>query len=250
MSPRWPAAARVFETILTIAGGTALGGAVGLPGGVLLSIATGVLAGINGALGGGRQVYDWRSATGWLAFVADSTWGLLGTTLGTALHLVNLAHPRPVYRVDRSRRRNRHVFDRGATLRRGFTFTLGNVVSNASTGEGTPADRQRLLDRHEGLHIWQSRAFGPLYQAVYLAWFVLGLTAGLSTWVVRRGKPGLFRLVETAAYYDNPFEFWAYKRDDHWEDNRADPVLKWRRPRWLKRKPAPSSSPPTAPPAA
>jgi len=172
------------------------------------------------------------------------------STLGTALHLVNLARPRPVYRVDRSRRRNRHVFDRGATLRRGFTFTLGNVVSNASTGEGTPVDRQRLLDRHEGLHIWQSRAFGPLYQAVYLAWFVLGLAAGLSTWVVRRGKPGLFRLVETAAYYDNPFEFWAYKRDDHWEDNRADPVLKWRRPRWLKRKPAPSSSPPTAPPAA
>ena len=237
MSPKWPAAARAFETTLTIAGGAALGGAVGLLGGVPLSIATGVSAGINGALGGGRQVYDWRSGTGWLAFVTDSTWGLLGTTLGSALHLVNLTHPRPVYRVDQSRRRNRHVFDRGVTLRRGFTFTLGNVVSNASTGKDIPADRQRLLDRHEGLHIWQSRTFGPLYQAVYIAWFVLGLAAGLSTWVVRRGKPGLFRLVETAAYYDNPFEFWAYKRDDHWEDNRADPVLKWRRPRWLKRKP-------------
>ncbi len=177
MSRRLPAAARVFETILTFAGGAALGGAVGLPGGVPLGIATGVSAGINGALSGGRRVYDWRSATGWLAFVADSTWGLLGTTLGSALHLVNLAHPRPVYRVDRSRRRNRHAFDRGATLRRGFTFTLGNVVSNASTGEGAPPDRQRLLDRHEGLHIWQSRAFGPLYQVVYLVWFVLGLAA-------------------------------------------------------------------------
>lgn len=237
MSSRSPAAP-VIETILTTVVGGALGGAVGLLGGVPVSIACGVSGGVNGALSGRRQAYDWRSAAGWLAFVADSTWGLAGTTLGSVLHLVNLAHPRPAYRVDRSRRRNRHVFDRGVTLRRGFAFTLGNVVSDASAGESAPALRQQLVDRHEGLHIWQSRGFGPLYQGIYLAWFVLGAAAGLFTWVVRRGRPGLFRLVETAAYYDNPFEFWAYKRDHHWEDNRADPVLKWRRPRWLKRKPA------------
>ena len=65
-----------------------------------------------------------------------------------------------------------------------------------------------------------------------------GALVGAAIWAVKREKPKMQRLVETAAYYDNPFEFWAYKRDDHWEDNRADPVLKWRRPRWLKRKPA------------
>ena len=258
MNPRSPGAVRIAETALTALGGAALGGALGLPRGVPLAIATAVCAGVNGALGGWRRVYHWRTAKGWLAFAADSTWGLVGTTLGNVLHLVNLARPGSVYRMDLSRRRNRHVFDRGVTLRPGFAFTLGNVVSHPSAGTGSLTKKQRtLVDRHEGLHIWQSRAFGPLYQALYLVWGALGLAAGLCTWVVRRDKPSLFRLVEAAAYYDNPFEYWAYRRTGHWEDNRADPVLKWRRPRWRKKRPADgsephpaSSSPPTAPPAA
>jgi len=243
--------ARSTEAVLATAGAAALGGALGLLGGWPLAIATGVSAGINGAFGGWRQVYGWRTAKGWFAFVSDSTWGLLGTTLGNVLNLVNLARPDSSYRADFSRRQNRHVFEKGACMKRGFAFTHGNVISNASTGrESLVEERRRFIDRHEGLHIWQNRIFGPFYQVVYLAWFAIGLVAGTGTWAVKREKPKLKRLVETAAYYDNPFEFWAYKRDDHWEDNRADPVLKWRRPRWLKRKPAPSSSPPTAPPAA
>ena len=237
MSARWPGFAGVSETVLAAAGGAALGAALGLLGGAPAAIATAVCAGVNGALGGWRQVYDWRSAAGWFAFAADSTWGLLGTTLGSALHLANLTLPGAVYREDLSRRRNRHWFDGGARLRPGFVWTLGNVVSNASPGKGPLTEKQRrLIDRHEQLHIWQNRIFGPLYQAVYLAWFALGVVVGTAVWVVRRGKPSLFRLVETAAYYDNPFEFWAYKRDGQWDSNRADPVLKWRRPRWLKRK--------------
>jgi len=203
------------------------------------AIATGVAAGLNGALGGFRQVYDWRSAAGWFAFAADSTWGLVGTTLGTLLHLVNVARPGATYRADLSQRRHRHWFDGGARLRPGFVWTLGNVVSSTPAGRAPAAEEQRrIVERHEDLHIWQNRIFGPLYPAVYAAWFALGLLVGTTIWVIRRGKPSLFRLVETAAYYDNPFEFWAYMRDGRWEGNRADPVLKWRRPRWLKRNPA------------
>jgi hypothetical protein len=239
MSPRWSRVTRVAETTLAALGGAILGGAVGLPGGLPLAIATATSAGLNGVLGGRRQVYDWWTGKGWLAFAADSTWGLAGTTLGSLLHLVNLARPRAGYRADLSRRRNRHWFDRGASLRRNFAFTLGNVVSNASTGrEPAAEDHRRIIDLHEDLHIWQSRVFGPLYPAVYAAWFALGLVAGTATWVVRRGSPSLFRLVETAAYYDNPFEFWAYRRTGHWEDNRADPTLKWRRPERAKNKAA------------
>jgi hypothetical protein len=256
MTSRASRAVRAAETALTALGGALLGGAAGLPGGVPVAITAGVSAGLNGAFGGFRQVYEWRTAKGWLAFAADSTWGLVGTTLGSLLHLVDLAVPRSGYRADLSRRRNRHWFDGGARLRRGFVLTLGNVVSNASPGRGPGAEeRRRLIDRHEELHVWQSRVFGPLYPAVYAAWFAVGLVVGTAVWALRRGRPRLFRLLETAAYYDNPFEYWAYRRDGRWADNRADPVLKWRRPGWSRPKPRPappppSSIPPTAPPAA
>lgn len=224
---------------MTAAAGAALGGALGLLGGVPLAVATGVSAGINGAFGGYRQVYAWRSAKGWLAFVADSTWGLLGTTLGNILNLANLAGGRAGYRPDFSRRQNRHVFEKGACLKRRFALTHGNVISNAATGrESLVEERRPFIDRHEGLHIWQNRLFGPLYQALYVAWFLGGALVGAATWALKRDRPKLQRLVETAAYYDNPFEFWAYKRDEHWEDNSADPTLKWRRPKWLKAKAA------------
>ncbi len=237
MSPSGSLAARTTEAILTTLGAAALGGALGLLGGMPLAIATSISAGVNGAFGGWRQVHDWRTARGWFAFVGDSTWGLLGTTLGNMLNLVNLARPRSGYRADLSRRRDRHLFEKGVRLKRGFAFTLGNVISNASTGRETLAEGQRrLIDRHEDLHIWQNRIFGPLYPATYLVWFVIGVVVGVATWVVKRGEPKLTRLVETAAYYDNPFEYWAYQRDNHWEDNRADPLLKWRRPKWRREK--------------
>jgi len=47
-------------------------------------------------------------------------------------------------------------------------------------------------------------------------------------WIkVRIGK-----LVETAAYYDNPFEYWAYRNDGRWEANSAQPALKWGSFKW------------------
>jgi hypothetical protein len=228
--------ARLAEAGFATLAGAGLGAAVGLLAGVPLAVAAGVSAGLNGAFGGYRQVYDWRHAKGWFAFATDSTWGLIGTTLGNALNLANLAG-KAGYRPDFSRRQNRHVFERGACMKRRFAFTHGNVISNASTGrEALVEERRPFIDRHEGLHVWQNRIFGPIYQVLYVAWFAGGALVGLATWALKRDKPTLQRLVETAAYYDNPFEFWAYKRDDHWEDNSADPTLKWRRPRWFKRR--------------
>jgi hypothetical protein len=242
---------RLVETGLTSVAGTALGGAVGLLGGVPLAIATGISAGVNGAFGGYRQVYDWRRAKGWFAFAADSTWGLVGTTLGNVLNLANLAGRNSGYRADFSRRQNRHVYERGASMKRGFAVTHGPVISNASTGRGSLVEERRpFLDRHEGLHIWQNRIFGPLYQAVYVVWFAGGAVVGVTAWALKREKPKMKKMVETAAYYDNPFEFWAYKRDGHWENNSAEPTLKWRRPQWLDKKQAPGDASPEAHPAA
>jgi len=236
---------RLVEAGLATTAAAALGGAAGLIGGVPFAIAAGTSAGLNGALGGYRQVYDWRTAKGWIAFATDSTWGLLGTTLGNALNLVNLARRAAGYRPDFSRRQNRHVFEKGVFVRRGFAVTHGNVISNAATGRAPLVEERRLfIDRHEGLHVWQSRIFGPIYQTVYAVWFAGGALVGAATWVLKKDRPSLKRLVETAAYYDNPFELWAYKRDEHWENNSADPTLKWHRPRWLKRRKDPADRAP------
>lgn len=240
--PTIPApAVRLVETALATTAATGLGWAVGLLVGTPPAIAAAASAGLNGAFGGYRQVYDWRTAKGWFAFAADSTWGLLGTTLGNVLNLANLVGKPSGYRPDFSRRQNRHVFEKGACLKRGFALTQGNVISNASTGRGSLTEvRRPFVDRHEGLHVWQNRAFGPLYPGLYVVWFAGGTLVGAVVWARLKGKTRMKDLIETAAYYDNPFEFWAYKRDEHWEDNSADPTLKWRRPRWLRKREDPA----------
>ena len=114
---------RPVETPLTALGGAILGGAAGyLIGGVVGFIVGAAPAGINGAFGGFRGSYAWRTARGWFAFVADSTWGLLGTTLGVVFNAINSLGRSTGYRADLSHHFNRHVFERGACMKRGLAF--------------------------------------------------------------------------------------------------------------------------------
>jgi hypothetical protein len=221
---------KIVETAFTTLAGAAMGAATGWLIGDTVGLAVGAsVAGLNGMFCGARRIYDWRNPKGWLAFVTDSSWGLLGTALGVGLNVANLVSVSSGYRADFSHRQNRHVFERGACMKRGFAFTHGNVISNAATGHATLAEERRgFIDRHEGLHVWQNRIFGPIYQIVYVGWFALGTLTAVVTKIVRRNTPPLKRLVETASYYDNPFEYWAYRRDRHWETNSAERMLKWR----------------------
>jgi len=206
------AAIRVVETGLATVAGAALGGAVGLLGGAPLAIATGVSAGINGAFGGYRQ-----STTG-----AAPRGGspLPRTPPGPGRdHAGQRPQPGQPRRAQGGVPRGLQppaeppcVRERARPCRRGFALAHGNVISNASTGRESLAEERRpFIDRHEGLHVWQSRIFGPIYQVVYVVWF-----AGAGPW--SGPPPGRSsarsedeEAVETAAYYDNPFEFWAYK---------------------------------------
>jgi hypothetical protein len=164
-------------------------------------------------------VYDLRRADGVAALAIDSSWNLLGTTAALAVHTVNAALPDTAYNDELSRGATYHVYDRGMTVRRRFAFTFGNVVTNAR-------GRRDLVERHEALHVWQQRALGPAYPLLYGGWMVGGAVVGTLVWLRHRDEPW-FALVETAAYYDNPFEYWAYRRQGHWPPGRAHPRLAW-----------------------
>ena len=49
-------------------------------------------------------------------------------------------------------------------------------------------------------------------------------------WVVRYRSARFTRVVESCAYYLNPFEWWAYSRDGHWPPAGKVAGLGWRRP--------------------
>ena len=215
------------EAVVTAAFGSWLGLTAGFlvagPAGAALG---GAIAAINGLAAGYHGIYDWRGVRGWLAFAADSTWGLLGTTLGVVLLVANLGTRRAMTIREQSRRCNRHVHDGGLALKPFFALTLGNIISNANPrGRGV---NPSFLSRHEELHIWQSRAFGPLFPLTYALWWAGGVVVGTVVWLFHRDESWR-RLVETAAYYDNPFEYWAYRNDENWPPAGAHPLLAWRK---------------------
>ena len=219
---------RGVEAAAVGAGGAVLGWLVGLPLG--LAPAAAVIGGINGMISGWRGVYGWRTPTGWIGLLLDSTWGLVGTAGSVLFHAVQAVMPSGRYRNDLSLRRGRHVYEGGYRLKSGFASAIGNVITNADgrsglDGAGGPRRRQ-LIDRHEMLHVWQQRGFGPLFPLLYAAWVVVagsvGLVIGLTT------SRSIGKSMLTLAYYNNPFEYWAYRRDSYWPPAGADTALAWK----------------------
>ncbi len=178
----------------------------------------GVLIGtISGAVTGRRRVYDWSSRRGKVAFVADHTWALSTTTSGLMAMALNVARGNAGYEPSLSERQNRMVHRGGFVLRRGFAVTFGNVVNGAADENGELTERRRkLVTVHEDTHVWQARAFGPIYPVVYALWFVGGTVVGVVKWLVSDRSVPLARKVDAHAYFSNPFEWHAYTRDDNW----------------------------------
>jgi RHS repeat-associated protein len=221
----WSSLLTALETALTTTIGMWLGGITGfLVAGPVGLVIGAVMGGLNGFISGMTGIYDWTSKDGWLAFLSDSTWGLLGTSLGNIVHVINVFWPDSNYRYDLSHRQNRHVYEGGFALKGNFAFTQGNVISNAGLGTGTV--NAAFIANHEELHIWQSRIFGPIFQITYVAWAVVGFFVATFYWFGNTDEDW-GSLVETAAYYDNPFEYWAYNNDSNWPPSGAHPDLRW-----------------------
>jgi hypothetical protein len=218
---------QILEAFLTGTAGATLGWLVGWP--LDVPVLTASLAGCNGLVSGVRGVYNWRTAAGWFGFLLDSTWGMLGTVGSLALHIIQVVLPSRRYRPDLSRRLGRHVYEGGFRLKPQFATAVGNVISNAGGTVGLDGNhgprRRRLIDRHEMLHVWQHRFFGPLFPLLYSLWFVLGAIAGAVIAVLSKRSIG--KSVLTVAYYDNPFEYWAYRRDGYWPPAGAETTLAW-----------------------
>jgi hypothetical protein len=214
----------------------AAGVAGGALGGAALSLLDmtwpGVVVGAaNGALGGWRGIYAWRRPTGVLAFVLDSTWTFPTTTAALVTHGVAATQrQRGGYVGELSRRANRHVYARGFRLRPGFLITIGNAIHGAGDHATTSARRRRVVTDHEDVHVWQGRWFGPTYPVLYGGWLLTGAAAGVVVWAVRRRDEPIAKVVETCAYYLNPFEWWAYSRDGYWPPQHKVTGLGWRRP--------------------
>jgi hypothetical protein len=151
-----------------------------------------------GMMDGMRRIHRWRG-DGALSFLLDVTWGLAGTTNALLLHLVNFAWAE---HTDEARQ-SCHRYRKGFQFKSGFAFTQGNAMSAMGHhAPGTP------LHRHEMVHVWQNRAFGPLFTLAYLGWmvvfFIPALIAGLAT------PAGPALAIERWCYTNNPFEAWAY----------------------------------------
>ena len=102
----------------------------------------------------------------------------------------------------------------------GFVTTMGNVTTHLGTGPGATD----VLINHEQVPVWQSRIFGPLFQTSYVGWAAGGAIVGTGYWLLHPTQ-NWFSLVETAAYYDNPWEVWAYSNDHNWPPSGANPAL-------------------------
>lgn len=150
---------------------------------------TGMMAGIY-------QTYDWEGL-GWLSFPLDVTWALAGNTVGGLIHLINIGWGKH----EDDTRNNAHRYASGFRLQSGFAFTQGDVMSDCSED----------LRSHEMTHVWQGRAFGPLFTLTYIGWMLVwlfpGIVAGL---IVTKGPSGLWKGPMRWCYFNNPWEVWAY----------------------------------------
>lgn len=160
---------------------------------------------INAGLGGARKIYRWEDGSGFAALAADSSWGLIGTTLGSGWNLFNIGHGiatgNDSYSDEHSERKNQHVYAGGFMQGKGFAHTQGNVISGSSWMDSTGT-----LE-HEEEHVLTSRVFGPVFQSTYASWLIHGAVVGGGLSLVY-GR-SLVGTGKTMGYDNNPWEIHA-----------------------------------------
>lgn len=126
--------------------------------------------GIPGAIGGtisgavhGWQMadagtYDWKKWSGWLQFVADNTWSLPNSALGSAWATLNIWNSKD---LSKSKGTGQLVFQ--GSWHPDYATTFGNVTA----GQQVP--------KHERTHALQARAVGPAFYPTMIAHYAICL---------------------------------------------------------------------------
>jgi hypothetical protein len=224
VSDRGVAAGRIAESFGLGALSAAIGGIATLP---LAATPVGAaIAGINGCVCGWKGIYDLGSKEGWWAWMRDSTWALPTTGAGMAMVGLQRLRSDRNYRESLSRRKNRIVYGGGWRARSGYATSIGPVVINAfdrqtfEPGDPRLARREQLVERHEHHHVEQARRWGPLFPTFYSSWLLGGFLRAL-WWKLRGDNAKLGDLIMTSAYFLNPFEKAAYRKDEYWPPSGA-----------------------------
>jgi hypothetical protein len=165
----------------------------------VLMLLGGIVGAFTGMMAGIYQIYDWEGL-GYLAFPLDVTWALAGNTVAALMHIVNIGWGDHGAET----RENAHRYASGFGLRPGYAFTQGCVMSNLSEGPGDP------LFRHERTHVWQNRAFGPLYTLTYIGWMLVWVVPAVIAGIIVMGIRGIGAGPNNWCYFNNPWEAWAY----------------------------------------
>ncbi|MBW2741301.1 MAG: hypothetical protein JRE64_21215 [Deltaproteobacteria bacterium] len=152
----------------------------------------------GGMMDGVFCIHRWRGF-GVLTFLVDYTWGLVGSTLGCLIHLVNTGWGDHT----NHEREGGHLYGSGFRLAGGFAHTQGNVMSNM--GQSGPNSN---LCRHEKTHTLQNRIFGPFFVLSALTWAVIMFIPGMIAGGVKNNATvgdGIFSL----CYRNSLWEAWA-----------------------------------------
>lgn len=138
---------------------------------------------------------SYHGVYGWLLVLINASWGALGNLLGIVHHLISWSCYRKHGDIKTNARSFYTNYNDGLRLRSGFAFTQAAVMT------GPP------VEKHESHHVLQHFIFGPIFTVSYLLWFIPGAIIGLVIGLVK-GKG--FNGVEAWAYFNNPWEIWAY----------------------------------------
>jgi hypothetical protein len=173
----------------------------------ILMMLGGIVGAFTGMMAGIYQIYDW-TGLGYLGFPLDVTWALAGNSVGALMHLINIGWGD---HGDETRK-NQHRYASGFGLRYDpkYAFTQGCVMSNLDVGPPDEEGHGSDLYRHERTHVWQNRAFGPLYTLTYVAWILVWVIPAVIVGIVVRGISGIVKGPNNWCYFNNPWEVWAY----------------------------------------
>lgn len=180
---------------------------LGLLGGLVLNVVGLVIGLAAGAIFGG--VHAWAmtqtscyaaTAKSWFLLLVDNTWSLTNTMVGAGFLSLNLAMGNKLDH-DRCADRSSLVLRNG--VMKGYATTIGPV--EAGTNDH--------LDKHEAVHVFQARLFGPLfYPIVGLSYVVCTI---FPYWLIyhdhkKRPITNLSSYFQQGVYPHTWHEEWAY----------------------------------------